>query len=103
LQLAARAAPMPDAQPTFAPRPAPPAEVAAPAASESPMPPAPPEALGKSWDIEALLTLRWGVWLGSAALLLAGVFLIRYAVDEGLLGPATRCGLAALLGVALIG
>ena len=53
-------------------------------------------------DIEALLTARWGVWLGAAALVLAGVFLVRYAVDEGLLGPAIRCVLAALLGAALI-
>ena len=53
-------------------------------------------------DFETLLTTRWGVWLGSGALLLAGVFLIRYAVDEGLLGPATRCVLAVLLGVALL-
>ena len=34
-------------------------------------------------DIEALLTARWGVWLGAAALVLAGVFLVRYAVDRG--------------------
>ena len=53
-------------------------------------------------DFETLLTTRWGVWLGAAALLLAGVFLIRYAVDQGLLGPATRCVLAGLLGVALL-
>ena len=53
-------------------------------------------------DFETLLTTRWGVWLGSGALLLAGVFLIRYAVDEGLLGPATRCVLAVLLGIALL-
>jgi uncharacterized membrane protein len=53
-------------------------------------------------DIEALLTARWGVWLGAIALVLAGIFLVRYAVDEGLLGPAPRCTLAALLGVALI-
>src|SRR6185437_9593593 len=61
----------------------------------------PPEPPGRP-DIEALLTTRWGVWLGSAALLMAGVFLIRYAVDEGLLGPAIRCILAALLGIALL-
>ncbi|HTI81228.1 MAG TPA: DUF2339 domain-containing protein [Acetobacteraceae bacterium] len=53
-------------------------------------------------DIETLLTARWGVWLGSAALVLAGVFLVRYAVDQGLLGPAPRCVLAAILGVVLI-
>jgi uncharacterized membrane protein len=67
--------------------------------------PPPPEApvLGHlPTDIEALLTARWGVWLGAGALVLAGVFLVRDAVDQGLLGPATRCVLAALLGVALI-
>ncbi len=70
-----------------------PAEVAPPTSQ-----PAPPQRP----DIEALLTARWGVWLGAAALVLAGVFLIRYAVEQGLLGPATRCVLAALLGIALI-
>lgn len=60
------------------------------------VPPRPPR------DLEALLTQRWGVWLGAAALLLSGVFLVRYAVDQGLLGPAVRCTLAALLGVALV-
>lgn len=54
-------------------------------------------------DIEALLTMRWGVWLGAAAIMFAGVFLIRYASDQGLLGPATRCALAAILGLVLIG
>ncbi len=53
-------------------------------------------------DLETLLTARWGVWLGSAALLLAGVFLIRYAVDQELLGPGARCVLAVLLGIALL-
>jgi uncharacterized membrane protein len=53
-------------------------------------------------DLETLLTARWGVWLGSVALLLAGVFLIRYAVEHAWLGPAARCALAAVLGVALL-
>ena len=38
----------------------------------------------------------------SAALLLAGVFLVRYAVEQEFLGPAARCGLAALLGLILL-
>jgi uncharacterized membrane protein len=42
------------------------------------------------------------VWIGALALLLAGVFLIRYAVERGLLGPAPRCVLATLLGIALL-
>ena len=62
-------------------------------------PPRPPR---PSVDIEALLTQRWGIWLGAVALLLSGVFLIRYAVDSGLLGPPVRCVLAALLGVAFL-
>lgn len=53
-------------------------------------------------DFEELVATRWGVWLGAAALLLAGVFLVRYAVDAGLLGPAVRCAGAAVLGAALI-
>ncbi|WP_372617187.1 DUF2339 domain-containing protein [Falsiroseomonas sp.] len=52
--------------------------------------------------LEEALTLRWGTWLGAAALLLAGVFLVRTAVEEGWLGPAARCVLAALLGLALV-
>jgi uncharacterized membrane protein len=67
-----------------------------PAASE------PAIAASQRPDFEALLTARWGVWLGAVALVLAGVFLVRYAVDQGLLGPAPRCVLAALLGGVLI-
>ncbi len=71
-----------------------------------PHPVAPPprsaEPAAPSQDLEAVLTTRWGVWLGAAALVLAGVFLVRYAVDQGLLGPGPRCVLAGLLGAALI-
>ena len=49
-----------------------------------------------------MLATRWGVWLGSATLLLAGVFLVRYAAEAGFFGPAVRCALAAVLGAALI-
>lgn len=73
-------------------------EEAAAASNPWAVPPPPPER-----SLEETLTLRWGVWLGAAALLMAGVFLVRYAVEEGWLGPAERCLLAALLGLALIG
>ena len=53
--------------------------------------------------LEEMLTLRWGMWLGATAILLAGVFLVRTAVEEGWLGPAARCGLGGLLGLALVG
>jgi len=54
-------------------------------------------------DLEVLLTQRWGVWLGAAALLLAAVFLVRTAVEQGWLGPGPRCAMAALLGAGLVG
>ncbi len=66
------------------------------AAPPSAAPPRPPR------DLEALLTMRWGIWLGAAALLMAGVFLIRYAVEQEMLGPPVRCALAFLLGGVLI-
>ncbi len=52
-------------------------------------------------DVEELLTAKWGVWLGAAALLMSGVFLVRYASDEGLLGPGVRCIGMVLLAAAL--
>ncbi|MCK8785645.1 DUF2339 domain-containing protein [Roseomonas sp. NAR14] len=87
-----------------APAPAAPPEEPADLPADVPLPDAPPPPAGRPRrSLEELLTMRWGVWAGAAALLLAGVFLIRYAAEEGLLGPATRCALAGLLGLALIG
>ena len=60
-------------------------------------PPAPPRR-----DIEQLLTQRWGIWLGAAALLMAAVFLVRTAVENGWLGPPMRCALAGALGLLLV-
>jgi uncharacterized membrane protein len=73
-----------------------------PVAVLSPAPPVRPARPPRAVDIEALLTMRWGVWLGAAALLFAGVFLIRYAADQGLLGPGMRCVFASVLGIALL-
>ncbi|HLY55722.1 MAG TPA: DUF2339 domain-containing protein [Stellaceae bacterium] len=106
---------------TPATTPAPPEPVTVAPASTEPVPPAPqppappprpslpptavrpPPPPRPKLDLEALLTLRWGVWLGAGALFLAGVFLVIYAVDQGFLGPAMRCALAFGLGFALIG
>ncbi len=54
-------------------------------------------------SFENLLGARWAVWAGGLALALGGVFLVRYSIDSGLLGPAVRLTLAALFGLALIG
>ena len=100
------AAAVPGAMPEAAPPVEMPVEVAAPSAPAMPEAMAEPPAavvVEPKRDLEALLTQRWGVWLGAAALLLAGVFLIRYAAEQGMLGPWARCIGAMLLGAALLG
>jgi uncharacterized membrane protein len=52
--------------------------------------------------IEERLTSRWLVWLGAVALILAGIFLIKYSIDNALLTPAMRAVLGLLLGAALV-
>ena len=56
----------------------------------------------EDWDaIEESLTSRWLVWLGGLALCLGGAFLVKYSLDQGLLGPELRVCLGLLLGLAL--
>ena len=52
--------------------------------------------------LEQRLGARGFVWLGGACVALAGAFLVKYSIDEGLLGPATRVALGILLGIALL-
>ena len=90
-------------EPSPAPEPAAPPAQPPPSPPSEPVPPAlAPPATPQHIDLEALLTMRWGVWLGAVALVMAGVFLVRYAAEQGLLGPGPRCALAGLLGLALI-
>ncbi len=42
------------------------------------------------------------VWIGGLALALGAIFLVRYTIEEGLLGPGVRIILAALFSAALI-
>jgi uncharacterized membrane protein len=75
-------------------------EAAAPADDETPpVATAPPRA---ARSFEELLTLRWGVWLGAGTIALGGIFLIRYAIDQGLLGPVVRTILGLVIGFALV-
>jgi uncharacterized membrane protein len=62
----------------------------------APPPPPPPRA-----GIEERLTSRWLVWLGAVALVLAGIFLIKYSIDNALLTPAMRATFGLALGIAL--
>jgi len=79
-------------EPEFEPLPA---AARAQTAASAPAP-APAESL------ENLLGARWAVWAGGLALALGGVFLVRYSIESGLLGPGVRLTLAALFGLALI-
>lgn len=52
--------------------------------------------------IERNLASRWLVWLGSATTILAGVFLVKYSVENALLPPSVRIAAGAVIGVLLI-
>jgi uncharacterized membrane protein len=58
-----------------------------PAADIAAAPPAPPRTRP---DLETALGTRWTVWVGGLALALGGLFLVRYSIEQGLLGPLAR-------------
>ncbi|NLS29317.1 hypothetical protein S2M10_43400 [Sphingomonas sp. S2M10] len=53
-------------------------------------------------SFETLVGGRLPIWIGGVALVLAGFFLVRYSIEQGLLGPAARTGIAALFGLVLV-
>jgi uncharacterized membrane protein len=117
----ARVAPAPDVSEQQAPveTPAPPTTppiaepMAAPIAPEPAAPsepepaiaasaPAPGAAAAPGMSFEERLGTQWAVWVGGLALALGGIFLVRYSIEQGLLGPPVRIALGALLAAALI-
>jgi len=46
---------------------------------------------------------NWMVWLGGTSVGLSGVFLVKYSIDAGLLGPIARITLALLCGISFHG
>lgn len=104
-----RRMPPPPPEPTAAPPPAP-QEIAAlaPVTAEAPTPwsaaveaPPTPELPARE-TIEQRFTARWMVWIGAVAIALGGTFLVKYAIDQGWLGPAVRVTLGFLFGCALV-
>ena len=93
-------------QPGFVRAALPPREAESPARVEEPViariAATPNDARPAAKGLEEALTSRWLVWLGALAIALSGTFLVRYAIDHGLLGPTARCTLGFLLGVVLI-
>ena len=55
-----------------------------------------------SLSFETLIGAKLPIWIGGIALILAGFFLVRYSVEQGLLGPAVRSVMAAVLGLVLL-
>ena len=116
LQSARPAAPAPATAAIFAPPspvveasadvvivPPPPARPEAQAV-EAPLaaPAAAPRAAPPSTTLEERFGTQWVVWIGGIALALGGVFLVRYSIEQGLLGPGVRIFLAAVFAAALI-
>ncbi|MHA1546123.1 MAG: DUF2339 domain-containing protein [Alphaproteobacteria bacterium] len=106
----AKAAPSPSVatppEPQETQEPPAPTELPAPKPEPEPgaQPPAgAPVAPQPSVGLEESLGTKWVVWLGGVALALGGIFLVRYSIEEGLLGPGARIALAGLLGLALVG
>jgi uncharacterized membrane protein len=97
----AAAAPAPQAS-------APPQPIASPATR----PPAPtsvpatrlraPASPSQQISFEERFGTRWVVWVGGVALALGGIFLVRYTIEEGLIGPGVRISLGALLALILV-
>ncbi|MBV9931359.1 MAG: DUF2339 domain-containing protein [Alphaproteobacteria bacterium] len=101
-------APEPEAPPLasgLAPAPAPASRAAALLAereAEAADDPAPPirETLGALF--ERYVGGRLLIWAGGIALAVAGIFLVRFSMQVGLIGPAVQMSLAALFGLLLI-
>ena len=53
-------------------------------------------------ELEKKLVARLPVWIGAAALALAGGFLVKLSFDRGWLGPTVRVALGVLFGLALL-
>lgn len=95
-----------EAEPAAEPEGITPPQVEAPAPSETEpvppkaetRPPAPPERIG----LEERITSRWFVWVGAVALALAGLFLVKYAIDYGLVTPRMRVAAGFVFGLALM-
>ncbi|MBL0370570.1 DUF2339 domain-containing protein [Rhizobium sp. KVB221] len=53
-------------------------------------------------SFESRLAARWSVWVGGIALAFAGIFAVKYSIEQGLLSPAVRLSLAGLFGLVLM-
>jgi uncharacterized membrane protein len=64
--------------------------------------PARPAGASTSNTLEEKFGTQWVVWIGGLALALGGIFLVRYTIEQGLLGPGVRICLGAIFSGLLI-
>ncbi len=87
------------------PQPASPEAVATATASAPPPRaprPTPPPKSKSDTSFEEQFGTRWVVWVGGLALALGGIFLVRYSIEAGLIGPGLRIFLGGLLAALLV-
>ncbi len=90
--------------PLESPKPPPtPAPERRPPIAEPATPATPARRTPSGHGIERQFGTRIAVWLGALALALAGGFLVKYSVEQGWIGPATRVVLGLVFGVSLLG
>ena len=66
-------------------------------------PPAMPPPLPESQPgFEERIGTRWVVWIGGLTLALGGLFMVRYSIEAGLLGPGVRTLLGGAFALALL-
>ena len=69
-------------------------------------PPSPPPVLATDTEakpgFEERIGTRWVVWVGGLTLALGGLFLVKYSIEAGLLGPGVRVLLGGLFALALL-
>jgi uncharacterized membrane protein len=73
-----------------------------PPRSPPPSAPQPPAPQPPAMSFEQRFGTQWVVWIGGLALALGGFFLVRYSIEQGLIGPRVRILLGALLAIVLI-
>lgn len=88
--------------PPHVPIPLPAASTPAPVSASVPPIPARTAPVEPAPGFEERLGSRWAVWVGGLALALGGVFLVRYSIEQGLLGPGARLALGSLFAALLI-
>jgi len=57
---------------------------------------------GPKFDFEDIFGRRLPIWAGGAALAVAGIFLVRYSIENGLMTPPVRVALSFVFGIVLL-